>query len=147
MVVVLRVKVPEPGPLIRSARCVGFRIEPEDEASATIVAKPNRTAKLVDRREVGSDIADAGHVTAHAERGFETEANTAEDAHGVIVCGKRSVYRGLSERAPAVARMMSSARDQKQARRARGTRNASGYTASGQMNVRRARGERRVSAL
>lgn len=95
MVLVLRVKVPEPGPLIRSARCVGFWIEPKHDASSSMVGESHRTTELIDRREVGRDIADTRHVTAHAEQHLEPEPDRTGKAHAADCKRKVFVYRGL----------------------------------------------------
>ena len=49
---VLRVEVPEPGTLARSARSVGLRIEPEHDLLSAQVAEPDAFAVVIEDIEV-----------------------------------------------------------------------------------------------
>lgn len=64
---VLRREVPEPGTLLRSARCVGFRIEPEDDFLTAQVGKPDAVAVVIHHIEIGSFLAGLKHFRPSSE--------------------------------------------------------------------------------
>lgn len=74
-------KVPEPGPLVRSAGCVGLRKKPEDDILSAEVSEPQRRAGMRRRREIGCDASDRRHVAARAGDHFDSESKYAQKAH------------------------------------------------------------------
>ena len=54
-------EVPEPGTLDRSARCVSFWIEPEDDAFAREVCQFDLVSLVVRYLEIGRTISDIQH--------------------------------------------------------------------------------------
>ena len=59
---VLALEVPEPGTFLRSARGVGFRIEPEHDLLPAQVVQADTVAVVVDHVEIGSFIARLQHL-------------------------------------------------------------------------------------
>jgi len=55
-------EVPEPGTLKRSARCVGLRIEPQNDLPAAQVPEPDGLAAMVGGLEIGGKISNIQHA-------------------------------------------------------------------------------------
>jgi hypothetical protein len=75
-VVVLLVEVPEPGPFPRSTGCVGFRIKPEHDLPAAIVAELHAIAVVIVDVEIRCGVAGLEH------RGFSSRERLEDAANG-----------------------------------------------------------------
>lgn len=91
-------QVPEPGTFGRSARCVGLRIEPEDDFLSAEIAEADGTAVMIDGLEIGGGIARLQHARTSSQR-LPRVAQCARDRHtDILLCVEASelVIRGAS---------------------------------------------------
>jgi hypothetical protein len=67
----LIVEVPEPGPFERSARCIGLRVEPEDDLLAAQLAQLDAPAVVIRNVEVRREIANLEHEPPSKQHRFD----------------------------------------------------------------------------
>ena len=65
--VVLRREVPEPGTFFRSAGCVGFGVEPEDDFLTAQIGKPDPVAVVIHHIEIRSFLTGLKHLRPSSE--------------------------------------------------------------------------------
>jgi hypothetical protein len=75
------VEVPEPGTLLRSARCVGHRIEPQHDVSSSVVAQPNGLAAMILYFEVRCSIAWFRHPKLSSRQPLADHPEHAANLH------------------------------------------------------------------
>jgi hypothetical protein len=75
---VLRREVPEPGTLERSARCVGLRIKPKDDATAAEVGELHGVAFVIEDFKVGRFITGLQHRGTSGHRTESVSSHSAQ---------------------------------------------------------------------